>query len=422
MNFNLEEALATLTKAKSNVKRRLEDLARIGRDPKGGVTRLAYSQEENFAFDYIKRVGISYGLIAKEDPVGNLYLELPGSPSEDLVIIGSHLDTVPQGGMFDGTVGVICSLEIAKILSQAKLKRKLVIAAFRGEESSRFKISLIGSSIATGQLNPNMLEAKDSKGVKLKDAIRSCGFDPDRLREAVLPLKKIRAYLEYHIEQGPVLEAYGCPVGVVTAIAAPVRYKVSFSGEWAHSGATPMNLRKDALVAAADFVLTVRAICARRGDVVGTVGDLQIPGGSINKVPGEVVLYLDVRGVDLSERERTVQEIFELTRKKAESYSVSMNFMKIEEKFPQKLSNQIIKFLERACDLTNVEYLLMPSGASHDALSFSKVGVPTGMLFCQSKGGISHSPREFSQLDHILAGARALLVATYMLTTASHYS
>jgi len=418
---DLEEALSTLRKAKIDVENRLRDIARIGEDPKGGITRLAYSSEENKAFEYVKDVGISYGLVVKEDPLGNLYLELPGQTKES-VIIGSHLDTVPRGGMFDGTVGVVCSLEIAKALSQVELKKKLVVAAFRAEESARFKISLIGSSIATGRLDPSMLEVKDSRGIKLREAIEACGFYPDRLKEAKLCLDKVRAYLEYHIEQGPVLEAYECPVGVVTAIAGPSRYELSFKGEWAHSGTTPMDMRKDALVTAAEIVLSVKDVCIRKGSVVGTVGDLRIPGGSINKVPGEAVLYLEVRSVEDEERREVLQEILKIAEERAMKNGVSLNIRKIEEKSAVKLSRQIVNVLEFACDSVGVGYLLMPSGASHDAVNFCKAGIPTGMLFCQSKGGISHSPEEFSQLDHIMAGAEVLLAGTYMLCSGNVFS
>ncbi len=419
MSSDLEEALAILTKAKDNIRRRIKDIAKIGKDPRGGVTRLAYTLEENKAFEYIKEVGISYGLVAREDPLGNLYLELPG-PSEELVLMGSHLDTVPRGGVFDGTMGIVCSLEVANALSQVELNKRLVIAVFRAEESSRFKISLIGSSIATGQLKPNMLKMRDSKGIRLKEAIESCGFHPDRLKEAKLNLDRVKAYLEYHIEQGPVLEAYGCSIGVVTAIAAPIRYKIGLKGRWAHSGTTPMDMRKDALVAAAEVILTVKDVCSRKSDVVGTVGDLEVPGGSINKVPGEVVLYLDIRSVDEEERRNALQEIIRSAKRKTEAQGVLLNARKIEEKLPQRLSSEIIGVLESACDSIGAEYLLMPSGASHDALSFSRVGIPTGMLFCQSKGGISHSPKEFSSLEHIMTGAKALLIAAYALASDHH--
>ena len=411
---DLGEALNTLMKAKADVENRLKDIACIGRDTKGGITRLAYSLEENEAFEYVKDVGRSYGLATKEDPLGNLYLELQGR-SEESVIIGSHLDTVPRGGMFDGTVGVVCSLEIAKALSQVELNKKLVVAAFRAEESARFKISLIGSSIATGQLDPSVLNVKDSKGISLREAIEACGFNPYRLKEAKLCLDKIRAYLEYHVEQGPVLEAYRCPVGVVTAISGPSRYELSLRGKWDHSGTTPMNMRRDALVTAAEIILSVRDICTRRGNVVGTVGDLKIPSGSINKVPGEVFLYLEVRGVEDRDRMEAIQEILRAAEAKAKRNGIHLNVKKIEEKPAVKLSRNIINILEVACDSVNVEYLLMPSGASHDAASFCRAGIPTGMLFCQSKAGISHSPDEFSHLDHIMAGAMALLVGVYTL-------
>jgi len=420
MPAELEEALSTLRKGKADIETRLKEIARIGKDPKGGITRLAYSLEENEAFEYVKEVGLSYGLVAKEDPLGNLYLELPGETNGS-IILGSHLDTVPRGGMFDGTVGVVCSLEIAKALLQVRLKQKLVVAAFRAEESARFKISLIGSSIATGQLDPSMLEAKDSKGIRLKEAIKSCGFHPDRLKDAKLCLDRIKAYLEYHIEQGPVLEAYKYPVGVVTAIAGPIRYELILKGEWAHSGTTPMDMRKDALVTAAEIVLSVKDICTGRSSVVGTVGDLKVPGGSINKVPGETVLYLEVRSVEEDERREVVQKILKIAEEKAKRNGVHLNIRKIQERPAIKLHSEMIKVLEFACDSMGIEYLLMPSGASHDAVNFRKVGIPTGMLFCQSKKGISHSPDEFSELDHIMAGAEALLVATYALSRGQRY-
>ncbi len=411
---DLNKALLSLTRAKFDIEKRIKDLARIGKAPKEGITRSAYSPEENRAFEYVKDVGISYGLNVREDTVGNLYLELPGH-SEELVMIGSHLDTVPLGGMFDGTMGIACYLEIAKALSQVDLEKKLVIAVFRAEESSRFKRSLIGSSIATGQFDPRTLDFKDSKGIRLREAIESCGYDPNRFEDARLDLNKISAFLEYHVEQGPVLEAHSCPVGVVTAISAPARYKMRVKGKWAHSGATPMNLRKDALVGAAEIILTINEVCSKRSGVVGTVGNLYVPAGSINKVPGEVVLYLDVRGVDEGGRDKAVQEIIQLSRSKAKKYSLRFDIKNLEKKSPQKLSARIVWVLESASDLLGIEYLLMPSGTSHDALNFSKAGVPTGMLFCQSKGGISHSPKEYSELDHILAGAQVLLTGIYQL-------
>lgn len=411
---DLNKALTDLKRAKRDIQKRIKEIAWIGKDPRGGVTRLAYSQEENKAFEYVKEVGISIGLNVKEDAIGNLYLTLPGR-SEESVIIGSHLDTVPQGGRFDGAMGIACYLEIAKALSHVDLEKNLVIAVFRAEESSRFMISLIGSSAATGQLDSKALEIRDSKGIRLWEAIERCGFYPRRLDDAKLNLEEVAVYLEYHVEQGPVLETYGCPIGVVTAISAPARYEITLRGMWAHSGTTPMNLRKDALIGAAEIILAVNEVCSKRSDVVGTVGDLKVPAGSINKVPGEVVLYLDVRSVDERERKGAIQEIMQLARKKVEKHDLHLNLKSLEEKLPQKLSDRVVRVLELACDLMGVEYLLMPSGASHDALNFSKAGIPTGMLFCQSKGGVSHSSEEFSELDHILIGAQVLLVGIYQL-------
>ena len=379
------------------IRRRLDDLWAIGSTDRGGVTRLAYSEAENEAFGYL-RSELPDAYSAREDAIGNLYATR--RPDADRsVYLGSHLDSVYNGGRLDGTLGVVTALEAIEAVhaSDRSPAHPPTLTVFRGEESARFGQHTIGSRGALGMLTVEAFSATDGNDVPLWLAMQRAGFRPTNLSEPTLDLDRVAAFLELHIEQGRVLDEAGDRVGVVTSIRAPVRYRATVRGADDHSGATPMDLRQDALAAAGEMIARIETIAteaAADGDLVATVGDVTAVEGAINKVCGEVTFPIDVRSTDRAYRERIEDEIVSALETIVARRGLDLELERIDRSEPVTLDERLIETLDAAATTVGTASRRLPSGGGHDAMNFQLAGVPTGMLFVPSVDGISHNPRE----------------------------
>ena len=377
--------------------RRLDDLWAIGSTDRGGVTRLAYSEAENEAFEYL-RSELSDAYSVREDAIGNLFASR--RPDADRSVhLGSHLDSVYNGGRLDGTLGVVAALEAIEAVNASDRSPAYppTLAVFRGEESARFGQHTIGSRGALGMLTVEAFSATDENDVPLWLAMQRAGFRPRNLSEPTIDLDRVTAFLELHIEQGRVLDEASDRVGVVTSIRAPVRYRATVRGADDHSGATPMALRQDALAAAGEMIARIETIAteaAADGDLVATVGDVTAVEGAINKVCGEVSFPIDVRSTDLAYRERIEDEIVSALESIAARRGLDLDLERIDRSEPVDLDETVIETLDAAAGSVGTASRRLPSGGGHDAMNFQLAGVPTGMLFVPSVDGISHNPRE----------------------------
>lgn len=379
------------------ITRRLDDLWNIGRTDGDGITRLAYSDAENEAFAYL-REELPADYTVREDSIGNLFASR--QPDVDRsVYLGSHLDSVYNGGRLDGTLGVIAALEAIETVhaSERTPTYPPTLTVFRGEESARFGQHTIGSRGALGMLTVEAFSATDENDVPLWLAMQRAGFQPSNLSEPTIDLDRVRAFLELHIEQGRVLDAADDHVGVVTSIRAPVRYRATVTGADDHSGATPMGLRQDALAAAGEMIARIESIAddaAVDGDFVATVGDITAVEGAINKVCGEVTFPIDIRSNNEAYRDTIEEELLDALTTIADRRDIDLDLSLIDRSEPVELDASIIETLDAAATTTGTPFQQLPSGGGHDAMNFQLAGVPTGMLFVPSVDGISHNPRE----------------------------
>jgi hydantoinase/carbamoylase family amidase len=391
----------------------LEAFAAIGADPEGGITRLAYSEDDLRARQLFRDKVAAIGLSVRIDAVGNVFARRPGRENSLApVAMGSHLDSVPNGGRFDGPLGVLAALEVVRAMNEAALetRRPVEVICFAAEESGRFGLGTLGSKAIVGKLTPRMLEnLRDARGQTLAQVLSACGLAPARLGEARIHRSAYHAYLELHLEQGAVLESKGLPVGLVTGIAAPTRYRVTYTGRADHSGATPMGLRRDALVAAAELVLAVRRMTLAHGSptTVGTVGILRIQPGAMNVIPGQATLGIDIRDIDADGKGRVGKKVHAAARRIARKWGVGIAIELLTDDAPVPLPERIRLVSAAACQACNVPYMELPSGAGHDAMYIAEVA-ETGMIFVRCREGISHNPAEFVEPHDIAAGAAVL--------------
>ncbi|MDR3348225.1 MAG: Zn-dependent hydrolase [Acidaminococcales bacterium] len=379
--------------------------------PGAGVTRFAFSDEDwrarAFIMDEMKKAGLS----VRSDNFGNVIGRRAGSdPNAAAVMMGSHLDSVPNGGAFDGTVGVLSALAAIKEMNEQGVDNyhPIEMVVFMAEESSRFGAATLGSKAMCGLLLAEDLKnIRDKEKTPLYDVLRSRGFDPDRIADAVYR-GSVKVFFELHIEQGKALEAAGKQIGVVTGIAAPTRLRVLLHGHADHSGATPMGMRHDGLCAAAEIILAVEKLAAESDPpCVGTVGIIRTVPCVMNVIPGETELGIDLRSI-YADAKKTLagklrDRIGEIAGKRDIPFTVDI----LADDTPVRLNESVIGFLAGICAKRGCRYMKMPSGAGHDAMHWA-VGHPTGMLFVPCKNGVSHHPDEYAATEDIAAGTRIL--------------
>ena len=378
------------------IRRRLDALWEIGKTDDGGVTRLAYSDEETEAIEYVCSE-LDDDFEIRTDHLGNVFAT-PEPDAERSLFLGSHLDSVYNGGRLDGSLGVVVALEAIQTAyagGDPEIAPTLVI--FRGEESSRFGQWAVGSRGALGQLTVEDLSATDQSDVPMWQAMQSQGLTPQNFSEPTIDMDRIAGFLETHIEQGRVLDEADERLGVVSSIRGPVRHRVTVEGDYDHSGATPMTLRRDAIAGGAEMVTAVETIAsdaAEDGDLVGTVGEFSPAGGAINKVCGEVTFSIDIRSNDEPYRDDVESRVLDSIRSVADDRDLEVATELVDRSSPVELDERM---RERVTDIVaslDVPYRTIPSGGGHDAMNVQHAGVPTGMVFVPSVDGISHSPKE----------------------------
>ncbi len=400
-----------------NADRLAEEIARFGRigaTTDGGVTRLVFSEAEGEAVRLLADLLRAEGLSTRTDGVGNLFgLRRGSAPGLPVLMIGSHLDTVPHGGRFDGALGVIAALEVVRVLGERGIETRhpVEVVCFRGEEAARFGLGCLGSAAMAGVLEADrLLGAGDANGVTGEAALRAAGLSPEGIGQAIRPPAEVAAFVELHIEQGRVLEAGGEQAGIVTDGANYTRLKVTVTGQADHSGTTPMALRRDALLAASEMALAVEEAVGALGEApsVGTVGVLRVLPCAVNVVPGRVDFEVDVRDVDFDRKARIVGRIRERVEEIARRRRVEAAAEMPVDGHPVKVSDRIVETIRRAAGDLGLRTRAMTSGAGHDALRLAPV-LPAGMIFVPSRDGRSHCPEEHTDLQAVAPGVELLL-------------
>ena len=387
----------------------LRRLATFGGTPEGGTSRPAYSDHDLAARDFVAGLMRDADLEVSIDIAGNLIGRRDGSESGLLpIVLGSHTDSVPEGGNYDGQVGTIGAVEVARTLADhgVTTRHPLEFIVFQNEEGGK-----TGSRALIGIVEPHELDLVTASGRTIAEGIRVLGGDPERLGEARRAAASIAAFLELHIEQGAVLYNRGIDVGIVEGIVGIKRWNVTFDGFANHAGTTPMDDRRDALLAAARFIEAVNAVARETpGRHVATVGQIEVSPGAPNVIAGETRVSLEIRDLQMSTVDRLFEEIGRRADAIADASGVAIAFERFYVSHEAPTDPGIRRFIGKVAEDLGLSSLAMPSGAGHDAQSMAVLG-PIGMIFVPSVGGISHSPREHSEPDAIVAGVDVLLQA-----------
>lgn len=390
----------------------LEELAALT-EPGPGVTRLAYTRLERRAHELFARWMREAGCTVTTDPAGNTLATRPGRrPDAPALGTGSHLDSVYQGGRFDGIAGVVAAVEVARVFAEqgVETEHPLCFVAFAGEEGARFGQACLGSKLAAGLSSLSELrERTDRDGISVAEAMSALGLDPAEAAATPWRPEDWAAFLELHVEQGSVLERGQIAVGAVDLISGSTRLELTLHGRASHTGGTPMRGRSDALAAAAEAVLVAEevALDVRHHGTRATVGRLDVSPGSITTIPGTVTLSVDVRDIDADRQRETAAEIVRRVRAACDRRGVGLGLRLLADTSPVVLPVWVRQFLTGAAREAGVGYRAMTSGASHDAQMINRV-TPAGMLFVPSRDGLSHVPEEWTSPVDIAVGTRVL--------------
>ncbi|MBS4023455.1 MAG: M20 family metallo-hydrolase [Dethiobacter sp.] len=398
--------------SKNRIENQIKTLAQIGATGEGGITRLPYTKDERAAVALVKSYMEEAGLQTFFDQFGNLFGKLEGKSTEaPVVMTGSHVDTVINGGAFDGVIGTLGAIEALRVIRENNIPHVHTLEAcvFVSEEPVRFRAGTLGSKAAIGDFTQSDLDRlKDKDNISLAQAIKECGFNPEQLESVRRDPAKIKCFVELHIEQSIILETKKLPIGVVDQIAAPTNFRLTLKGKAGHAGATPMNMRNDAFMAAAEIALEIERIAITIGkEAVGTVGEVKVIPNAINVIPGEVILGIDVRDVTSKRKDEAIAEIEKSINNIAARRNIEAVIEIIQKQEPVKTSPQIVDIISSTCNELGLPWCNITSGAYHDALNMAKI-TDIGMIFIPSAGGISHAKEEFSSIDDIYQGARVL--------------
>ena len=386
----------------------LKELSEFGKNPQGGVSRVAYSEADRQGREYVVKLMRDAKLNVSIDAAGNIIGRRRESGETKLrpILIGSHVDSVPEGGNYDGDVGSLGAIEVAQTLAENNIytQHPLEVVIFQNEEGG-----LIGSEALIGALGEKELEHVSNSGKTIRDGINFIGGDVSRLASVKREKGSIAAYLELHIEQGGTLEAEHIDIGVVEGIVGITQWNVTIEGFANHAGTTAMNNRRDALLAAAKFIEVVnRVVTSVPGRQVGTVGKIQAFPGAPNVIPGKVILTLELRDLDAAKIQMLYQKIRAEADQIAQANKVTFDFQLLNTNIPAPTDPRIRALIDQSAKELELTTKQMPSGAGHDAQDMARLA-PVGMIFIPSIGGISHSPKEFSRPQDIENGANVLL-------------
>ena len=393
----------------------LDALGAISQAEPPMVTRVVFTEADIRGREFVKKLCREAGLNVREDAVGNTFARWAGANSELAPVgTGSHIDAIPNAGRFDGTVGVLGALEAIRALARAEYqpRRSIELIIFTSEEPTRFGIGCLGSRLLAGLLDPETAGPRtDRDGVTLDNARWAAGFEGP-LASVPLPRGYYSAFVEMHIEQGPLLELHNVPLGVVTAIAAPASLTITIEGEGGHAGAVLMPDRHDAFLAAAEIALAVEAGARSSGsnDTVGTVGVCEVFPGAVNSVPSRVRMDIDVRDTDQSRRDAVLEKIERVCEEVASRRGVKAKLEIVNADPPAHCAPLVVDTLVQASKTHGLPFERMISRAYHDSLFMSRI-TPTAMLFIPCRGGVSHRPDEYASPEAIAQGTLVLAEA-----------
>ena len=375
------------------------------------TTRLYLTPPTHDVHALLRRRMEALGMTVTLDAAGNLRgMWRPASAHGKRLIVGSHIDTVPNAGAFDGVLGVAVALELAELAQENKLQLPMEVIAFSEEEGMRFGVPFLGSRAVAGRFDPALLELCDREGVKMEAAIRAYDLDPGRIGDAAID-SDVLGFFEVHIEQGPALEAEGLSVAAVTSIVGQTRFALKFIGQANHAGTTPMNLRRDALAGAAEWISVVEALARRSEGLVATVGRMDLEPNAGNVIPGMVRVGFEIRHASDAARNDAAEALLDEARKIASRRNLEFEHIPQMNQPSVPMDERLTACLTEAMEAVGLPGKCMPSGAGHDAMVMA-ARVPAAMLFLRSPGGISHHPDESVREEDVKA---ALLVGQKFL-------
>ncbi|HTW67392.1 MAG TPA: M20 family metallo-hydrolase [Bryobacteraceae bacterium] len=393
----------------------LDALGAISQEPAPVVTRVVFTEADLRGREFVKMLCHDTGLEVREDAGGNTFARWNGEDSTLAPVgTGSHIDAIPNAGRFDGTVGVLGGLEAIRALMRANCRprRPIELLIFTAEEPTRFGIGCLGSRLLSGLLDPAIAaQFRDREGISLDEARSAAGFNGP-LSEVRLPEGYYSAFVEMHIEQGPILDRSNIPLGVVTAIAAPASFRIAIEGEGGHAGAVLMPDRHDAFLAAAEIALAVEATAKSSGsrDTVATTGVCDVFPGAVNSIPNRVRMEIDVRDIDQARRDIVLQQIERAVSEIAGRRGVQAKLEIVNADPPAQCAPHVVDTLAKSCETHGLRFERMISRAYHDSLFLSRIA-PTAMLFIPCRGGVSHRPDEYATPESIANGTLVLAEA-----------
>ena len=389
------------------MEQRIKSLSTYGANSDGGVDRVAFSEADLAGREYIRNLMREAGLTVRMDTAGNIIGRREGSDLNlSVIMFGSHIDSVPGGGNYDGDVGVIGAIEVAQMLQDNGIRTRhpLEVVSFTDEEGG-----LVGSRAMIGEIGATTLSVVSHSGLTIGEGIRAVGGDPNRLELAERKPGELKAFIELHIEQGAILHEENIDIGVVEGIVGIRWWDVTIEGLANHAGTTPMNRRWDAMVTAAEYILAVNKVATSMpGGQVATVGRLRAEPGAPNVIPGEVVLSLEIRDLSAEKIQRVFDEIVREGERIADARFTPIRYSEIDVASPPApTDDQMRRIISASADHLDLSFKFMPSGAGHDAQDMVHIA-PTGMIFVPSVNGISHSPKEFTSAEDMANGASVL--------------
>jgi ureidoglycolate amidohydrolase len=404
------------------IEEHIKQLAQFTSTSGQGITRVVYSAEDMKAKEYMKQEMLKLALDVTEDEIGNIFGVWRGkNPSLPQIWTGSHLDAPTHGGKYDGVVGVFGGLESIRLLKGKGFEPScdIVLVIFASEEPTRFGVGCLGSRALIGTIGKEELGRwQDDEHKSLREVLIACGKNPDKLSDQQINPNRVKAFIELHIEQAAVLESKNIPIGIVDKIAAPTEIQLKAWGEQRHAGSTPMDLRNDPMPAIAEVILLVEHLnkTSSSKTSVGTVGKLNVLPGASNVIPGLVEITIDIRDVDMQKKEQVITDlkggVKDIFTKRNLTYEWKVN----AHDAPALMNEQNLQLIKQSTEELNYPYLIMPSGAYHDAMILSRK-VPANMIFVPSQDGISHAPEEFTSSFHIAKGIEILASTLQKLTT-----
>ena len=399
----------------SELEKWFEIFSEIGRAEGGGYYRGSYTPEEAELCRHLSAWMKNAGLEVRRDAAGNLWGRIEGTDKTALpVVVGSHIDSVRNGGNYDGIFGVLGGLAAVKTLIEkhGRPKNTLELAAFTGEEGSRFSIGLMGSHAAAGTLPQTFIEKTDSDGVSITEAMAKVGLDASKISEAVRG--KHKAYLEMHIEQGPMLENAGIPIGIVDSIVGTQQFHVTMRGVAGHAGTVPMAMRKDPMIYAARAITRFPQIAINSGDGVITVGRIWTKPDAENVIPSEVTFTVDLRHPIEGIKREMADAVKAVCEEEARPSGLEMVWAEYPNNLAIDMEPRFKAIIEESCRELGYDYMHMPSGAGHDTLNMVKLG-PVAMIFIPCRGGRSHCPEEYASPEEIQRGVDVMERCLYKL-------